>query len=150
MKKPPEPGEVWTLKGKFDSRYVRHVPVLVLSVSADVTGYVGYIVTTSPAPRSSSGWRTRHGQTLESFLELYKRAPAGTPKPLVWPVEARPPEGAIFARLGDVPVGWLIRDGWEEPGEWKTRLDDDRSYEGAVVECRPPLERRIRPRKAAS
>jgi hypothetical protein len=47
------------------------------------------------------------------------------------------PDAAVVCRLGQVPPGWMFRDGWEEPDVWHLRTDDDRSYEGSWVEARP-------------
>ena len=128
---PPRPGSLWAPRTDRDPalRLDRWRPVLVIAAD-DRT-----VVTTDAKGRPG---RVQH--TSEAFRFYFRKAPAGTPAPPVWPRPATPVDGAMIVRLGDVPVGWLYRDGWEEPGEWTVRADDDRSYEGALVECRPPLE----------
>lgn len=128
--KPPAVGSVWVKKEKWE--HLHAVPVAV--IAANEAG----VATTHVHGRPGRSY-----DSLTSFLDVYRPAPAGTPEPVVWPVEAEPVDGALICRLGDVPVGWLYREGWEAPGEWKVRLDDDRSYEGALVECRPPDARDV-------
>lgn len=129
--KPPKPGSVWVRKPSVLNT-TGQVPVRVLvSTDRDVVHTDG---------RGGPG-RTR--AKLEAFRFHYEPAPEGTPEPVVWPPAAEPVDGALIVRLGDVPVGWLFRDGWEEPGTWTVRVDDDRSYEGALVECRPSDERDV-------
>lgn len=124
--KPPAVGSVWVRKtGVLNTS--GQVPVKVLATDA-VT-----VVATD-----GRGLPGRVAHNLEAFRFHYEPAPDGTPEPVVWPPEARPTDGAQITRLGEVPVGWLYREGWEPEDEWKVRTDDDRSYEGALVECRPP------------
>lgn len=122
-----EADQVWIRKGTPNIGF-RPKPVVVTRVEGGAVEFIG-----------EGGGRLRDSYPIDGFLEVFKKAPAGTPAPVVWPPVARPVDGAIIARLGDVPLGWLYRDGWEEPGIWNVREDDDRSYEGALVECRPPM-----------
>jgi hypothetical protein len=124
--RPPAVGSVWVRRADTTFDADRSVPVMVLVVTE-----------TDVVLTDHSGGQRRPCYPIAHFRFLFEPAPEGTPTPVVWPPAAVPVEGTQITRLGDVPVGWLFRDGWEEPGEWTVRTDDDRSYEGALVECRP-------------